>query len=266
MNVLVTNDDGYGEWGIEAVIESLSKKHNVYVIAPAGNQSGKSHSIHLSKPLEVKKITDGHWTTSGTPADCVITGIKSDIIKEKIDVVVSGINKGRNVGTDICYSGTCGAAKQAVIQGVPGIAVSLHLMGCGVNDWSDKSAWNFKPLADFVTNNLETLASLCVHTDEGKVCPTPAVFVNVNAISADSYSKAEFTDVSFCEYCNDTVEFRQTGFDVKSLFIPGKVETKSRSYSDWDAMLEGKIAVSRVVAEPVTRYDDVNLDSISFSL
>ena len=98
MNVLVTNDDGYGAWGIEALINALSERHNVFVIAPDGNRSGNSHHISLGNKLILKKAGTNHWVSSGTPADCVYSATKYDMFGVKIDAVVSGINKGENLG------------------------------------------------------------------------------------------------------------------------------------------------------------------------
>ena len=166
MNVLVTNDDGFCAWGIETLVKCLSEKHNVFVLAPCSNRSGNSVHINLFTPLEMKKINDAAWTCEGTPADCVNIGLKGDLFNVKIDAVVSGINKGENLGTDIVYSGTCGAAKQAVLCGVPGIAVSMQLLDAS-KDWDNKDAWHFDSLGKFVSDNLEKLCSLCDVSDKG---------------------------------------------------------------------------------------------------
>jgi hypothetical protein len=115
MNILITNDDGYEAEGIKVLAEELSKNHNVYVLAPSSNRSAVSNCVSIREMLELKKINDKLWTLSGFPADCVITAMRSGIFEGiEFDVVLSGINKGPNLGTDIVYSGTCAGARQAV--------------------------------------------------------------------------------------------------------------------------------------------------------
>lgn len=265
MNVLITNDDGYGAWGIEALINSISKKHKVFVMAPDSNRSGASNHINLDKPLSLCKKAPDRWTSSGTPADCVITSLKSNIFPEKIDAVVSGINKGANIGTDIIYSGTCGASRQAVLYGIPGIAVSMQLEDKS-KDWNDKNNWYFDKLADFVSDNLEKLCSLCVVTENGLMPKERSVFVNVNAFSIPEFKGTKFTDVCFREYIHDRVELKDNSFEVSGIFWGGDCNSKSRNYSDYDACSSGYISISRIYSEPVTVPPDSNLDSIKFSL
>ena len=109
MNILLTNDDGYQASGITELHKSLSKDHNVYLIAPKENCSGMSAAISLRKEIEVKEISKNIFSVDGTPADCSYLGLLS-VIPDSIDIIVSGINLGANLGEDIFYSGTVGAA------------------------------------------------------------------------------------------------------------------------------------------------------------
>ena len=267
MNVLVTNDDGYGAWGIEALIKSLSKRHNVFVIAPDGNRSGNSHHISLGCKLILKKVAENHWTSTGTPADCVFSATKHDMFGIKIDAVVSGINKGENLGTEVIYSGTCGAARQAVLDGIPGIAVSMMLSREGL-EWNDRANWHFESLADFVTDNLETLSSLCVCSDNGRGKDEPCVYVNVNAFSFEKFSEAVFTECCFREFPGDKITLKplnDEGTVLECVLKGGETDEKCRGYSDIEACRDGKISVSRIYAEPRCAGLE-NLDSIAFSL
>lgn len=266
MKVLITNDDGYGEPGINSIIAGLRKRHEVYVMAPSSNQSGTSNSIHLTKPLEIKKISDVEYTLGGSPADCVITSVKSDIFDFKFDAVVSGINKGFNIGTDMIYSGTCGAARQAVISGIPGIAVSMQLKDEYSDKWNDLSYWHFDELSEFVSKNLEELCRMCVVTKGGLMPEKKACFVNINAFSIPEFKGVKFTDVCFREYIHDKVKIEHNEFNVMSVFSGGPGSTKSRKYSDYDACMEDCISISRILAEPTAADDGFNLDSIKFSL
>ena len=109
MNILLTNDDCYDASGITELHKSLSKDHNVYLIAPKENCSGMSAAISLRKEIEVKEISKNIFTVDGTPADCSYLGLLS-VIPDSIEMIVSGINLGANLGEDIFYSGTVGAA------------------------------------------------------------------------------------------------------------------------------------------------------------
>jgi len=125
--ILVTNDDGYASLGIIALADALRAVGDVTVVAPDRDNSGVGHSISIKSPVHVAKVADRSVTTyrcSGTPADCVVIGA-FDICDGKPDIVVSGINRGANVGDDVNYSGTVAAALEGVIIGLPAIAVSL---------------------------------------------------------------------------------------------------------------------------------------------
>jgi 5'-nucleotidase len=124
--ILVTNDDGYHSDGIIALESALSGLGDVYVIAPASEMSGASHSLTLARPLRIRQIDDRHWTVDGTPTDCVTLGLNKILPPElRPDICVSGINHGPNLGDDATYSGTVAGALESTILGVPGIAFSL---------------------------------------------------------------------------------------------------------------------------------------------
>lgn len=109
MNILLTNDDGYKASGINQLFKTLCTEHNVFLIAPRENCSGMSAAISLRKEIKVEEISDNIFSVSGTPADCSYLGLLS-VIPEPIEMIVSGINLGANLGEDIFYSGTVGAA------------------------------------------------------------------------------------------------------------------------------------------------------------
>jgi len=129
MRILISNDDGIYARGISALVKELGAIAELYVAAPDRERSGTGHSITVFEPVVTKSVQlDGvkaAWVVSGTPVDCVKLAI-GKLIEEKIDLVVSGINHGANLGTDVLYSGTVSAAAEGVIMGVPSIAVSLN--------------------------------------------------------------------------------------------------------------------------------------------
>ena len=123
--ILISNDDGIHAPGIHALAEALEKVANIIVIAPDRNNSGVSSKISLEDPLRAYpyKGKQNWWYVNGTPADCVKLAL-SGFVKEKIDFVVSGINAGHNLGDDVIYSGTVGAAMEGRFLGVPALALS----------------------------------------------------------------------------------------------------------------------------------------------
>lgn len=124
--ILITNDDGYHSDGIEALEQAMRLVGEVYVVAPASEQSGASHSLTLARPLRIRQIDERHWTVDGTPTDCVTLALNQILPAEmRPDICVSGINHGANLGDDASYSGTVAGALEATILGVPGIAFSL---------------------------------------------------------------------------------------------------------------------------------------------
>ena len=132
MNILIVNDDGINADGIRILANKLKKEHNVTVLAPATERSAAGHSYSFSGPINFLKTERDDfegietYTTTGTPCDCVLLGI-GNLGKENIDLVISGINAGANIGSDIPASGTVNAALEGVMRGVPSIAVSQEI-------------------------------------------------------------------------------------------------------------------------------------------
>jgi 5'-nucleotidase len=124
--ILITNDDGYHAEGIIALENALAEIGDVYVVAPASEMSGASHSLTLARPLRIRQIDARHWTVDGTPTDCVTLAINQILpAAERPHICASGINHGPNLGDDATYSGTVAGAMEATILGVPGLAFSL---------------------------------------------------------------------------------------------------------------------------------------------
>jgi 5'-nucleotidase len=124
MKILISNDDGVHAEGIKALAQELKKIAQVWVVAPLEEKSTTGHSLTLHKPLRILNTAGGFYGVSGSPADCVYLGLRQ-VIKGTPDLVVSGINRGANLGQDVYYSGTVSAAREACILGIPSMAVSL---------------------------------------------------------------------------------------------------------------------------------------------
>lgn len=140
MRILITNDDGINAPGLkvmEAIAQEIAgPKGEVWVAAPAFEQSGVAHKISYTHPMLVAKMGERRYAAEGSPADCVIAGIYEVLDGEKPDLVLSGVNRGNNSAENTLYSGTVGAAMEAALQGVNAIALSQYL-GPRTQDMSD---------------------------------------------------------------------------------------------------------------------------------
>ncbi len=123
--ILCTNDDGIFAPGLVALADAMKELGTVYVCAPATEQSAMSHALSLYRPLRMHKIKPGWFSVEGTPTDAVYAGLSHFLKDESIDLVVSGINPGPNMGDDISYSGTVAAAMEGAVFGKQSMAVSL---------------------------------------------------------------------------------------------------------------------------------------------
>ena len=123
--ILVTNDDGYRSEGILLLAEALRPLGDVIIVAPIDEASAIGHALTLKRPLRLERMRDGLFAVDGTPTDCVNMAV-TQIYKGLPDIVVSGINKGWNLGDDVTYSGTVAGALEGALLGVPGLAVSLQ--------------------------------------------------------------------------------------------------------------------------------------------
>lgn len=124
MNILISNDDGVFAPGIQALAQALSPLGRVIVVAPESERSGFSSALTLDRPLRPIQISPDVWAVNGTPADCVYLAMNG-LFEFEFDLVVSGINSGPNLGDDVLYSGTVGAAFEGRLGKHPAIAVSL---------------------------------------------------------------------------------------------------------------------------------------------
>lgn len=186
MNILITNDDGIQAGGIQAIARRLEKSHNILIVAPDSQRSASSHSITLTKPIMVKeeKLNDINgpcFSVGGTPVDCTQIAITT-IAKGKIDLVVSGINDGFNLGTDVLYSGTVSAAIEGAINNIPSIALS-----CDGMDESYEIAANY---ADFIINKIENkeLGNIVLNVNIPSVDKNEIKGIKVCGIGERSYN------------------------------------------------------------------------------
>ena len=153
MKILLTNDDGYNAPGILALFEILGDDHEVMLVAPDREKSAIGHGITLNKPMKINSVNLSNggkgYALNGTPADCVKLGLFK-FYTSVPDLVISGINPGSNTGVNINYSGTVGAAREAALNGIPAIAVSIFKKG-SVSDFNDMAEFTAQ-IVDRITD------------------------------------------------------------------------------------------------------------------
>jgi len=139
MRILCTNDDGIHAPGLNVVEDiALALSDDVWVVAPELDQSGVSHSLSLNDPLRLREVGPRHFAVRGTPTDCVIMGARHILASKPPEIVLSGVNKGRNVGEDVVYSGTIAGALEGTILGLPSFALSQEFSV----ETRDNPPWN----------------------------------------------------------------------------------------------------------------------------
>ncbi len=237
MNILVTNDDGINSRGIYELVRALREIGNVIVMAPLGEQSAVGHALTVSLPL---RVTEFHkngeffgFAVSGTPADCVKLALRTFFDERRLpqpDIVVSGINHGRNTAVNIIYSGTVSAATEATVLDVPAIAVSLT---------SYHPEADFGPAAEFMKRFTPNVASLGL--PRGTLLNVNVPAVPSNEIEGIVYTKQ---GASFWE---DEFEKRVDPQERPYYWLKGRyiLEDKDPSIDDI-AIRENKISITPI--------------------
>ena len=232
MNILLTNDDGVGSAGIETLRIELENAHTLRVVAPDRERSGTSHAVTFREEVVFHDLGDGRYSCTGTPADCVLYSLLG-AIEFVPDVVISGINHGANLGTDIIYSGTVAAARQAALMKVPGIAVSLVTRG--------KDA-DFRPAAAFIAKNLSLLSSLW---DEEH-------FININVPLSFSGGPDIFVSRPSRRVYADKVVETESDEKGRAFSLRGASNSAvGEGITDWDVVYKGGISISPIVLHPL---------------
>ena len=174
--ILISNDDGIGQKGIVLLEKILHQfTDDVWVVAPSGERSCAGHSKknNSNYEQELKKISDKHYSVDGTPSDCIRAALKYVLTDKRPDMIVTGINNGRNIAEDITYSGTIGAAIEGTLRGIPSVAVSQCTDGAEPVNWSYHEQYLPKILQNLVKGSfsVDTLISINfpnVETDKFK--------------------------------------------------------------------------------------------------
>lgn len=231
MRILLTNDDGITAVGIQALWLELSKIATVVVVAPDIERSATSQAITVHSPIRVDEYSLGNshfcgWRIGGTPADCVKIALES-LMDKKPDIVVSGINHGPNLGTDVLYSGTVSAAIEGALHGIPAVAVSL-------DSWSN---YDFKPAAEFTGRLLQNILNRSLP-------PNTLLNVNVPALPSQKIDGVAITKLGVRQYEN-IFEPRHDPRGRRYYWMGGNVvENENDANSDIIAIKMSKISVT----------------------
>ncbi|MDU1538024.1 MAG: 5'/3'-nucleotidase SurE [Paeniclostridium sordellii] len=233
MNILITNDDGIQADGIIALAKAIKEIANVYVVAPDTQKSATGHAITIHNPIMIKEeyIDDNikAYSISGTPADCVKLGIESIFKDVNIDLVLSGINNGANLGTDVIYSGTVSAAIEGLIQNKPAIAISYDSFKVSNEEYITASK-HVVNLVNNIKNNMHIFDD-CI--------------LNVNIPDRD-IKGFKITKLGIRKYEND-IEERQSPHGKRYVWIGGKIkEIIQEENSDISAIENGYISITPI--------------------
>jgi 5'-nucleotidase len=151
MRILLTNDDGVNATGLR-VLEAIARtfSDDIWIVAPSEEQSGAGHSLTLTVPVRLRKLGERRFCVTGTPTDSVMMGLAHILADRKPDLILSGVNRGANLGEDVTYSGTVSAAMEGALAGIPSIALSQSYAREGMGDtvpFATAEAWAGRVLA-----------------------------------------------------------------------------------------------------------------------
>ncbi|MBL3519633.1 5'/3'-nucleotidase SurE [Aliarcobacter lanthieri] len=255
--ILLTNDDGYHAVGLKALIEALSPIARVTVVAPAKNKSACGHSLTLDRPLRMICVQDDFYKIDdATPTDCIYISL-GNLFKDgyKPDLVISGINIGANMGEDITYSGTASAAMEAVLHGIPAIAISqvCKNMCQGIDE-----GWDFE-LAK------QTIVKLAKKILEGSFPLDERKFLNVNIppIKAKDCQGIKITKAGYREYGNDADRHTNPrGEEFYWIGLHPLIWRASIDKScDFEAIKENYVSISPIKLDMTSHSDIKNLEN-----
>ena len=237
MNILLTNDDGVYAPGLKALRETLSPIANVVIVAPLQERSTTGHTLTLDQPLRLIELEKNIYGCSGFPADCSLIGI-AHLYKtkgEKIDLVISGINRGANLGQDIYYSGTVAAARESVFHNVPAISVSSCMDFHSENHIED----HYYTASNFIKSLVESDISRIIS-------PMTLLNINVPWKKESEIKGLKVTKVGFRNYSeevNPRVDFRGRNY----YWIGGVYQGYQKlENSDCHAVEEGNISITPI--------------------
>ncbi len=245
LRILLTNDDGIGAAGIQALWHELSHIAEVIVVAPDVERSATSQAITVHSPIRVDQYTFDNprisgWRIGGTPADCVKIALGT-LLTQPPDLIVSGINHGPNLGTDVLYSGTVSAAIEGALHGIPAVAVSLDGGG----------NYDFAPAAKFMSTFIPKMMS--------KTLPADTLLnINIPAVPTAQMGGTVITKLGVRQYDN-IFEGRKDPRGRMYYWLGGNIiDNENEADSDIVAVKLGKVSVTPIHFD-LTNYNAIKL-------
>lgn len=230
MHFLLTNDDGIEAPGLAALHAAFAKLGEVTIIAPNRGYSGCGHQVTYRETLQVEELGDRHFRVHGSPADCVRVGLTA--LARDVDIVLSGINEGGNMGVDVYMSGTVAAVREAVWLGTPGLAFSQYFRAERQRDWEKATQMA-----------LQTFESLRNRIDSDS-------FWNANFPDVDTPAEELKIEETFVEPSHMPVGFERKDTTTFALLSDYRNRARSAGSDVEQTMGKGAISVSRVSARP----------------
>jgi len=249
--ILITNDDGFESEGLAALVEALKPLGHVSVVAPTTEKSACGHSLSLTRPLNFVEVEkDFYKLDDGTPTDCVFLALNKLFSKEnRPDIVISGINIGSNMGEDITYSGTASAAMEAVLQGIPGIAISQVYKNHGES---------IKELGyDLAKESIVTLVEK-IFASEFPLPSRKFLNINIPPLPSSECKGFKVTRAGNRLYAHHAeVHHNPRGKEYYWIGLPalGWMETEGH-VTDFEAINDGYVSITPVHLD-MTSYDDI---------
>ncbi len=230
--ILLSNDDGINSPGLLALKQELASLGRIIVVAPAAERSACSHALTINRPVRVNQIAEDVYSVDGTPADAVYLALNGIILDGPPDIVVSGINRGANIGDDVNYSGTVAAAKEAAMVGLPAFAIS----NVGVSDFQ------FDGAAAFASR-------LVSHLLENALPNRTFLNVNVPNVGAVQLPEHRFTRLGKRVGGQDVNRKSDSG--ASKIFLIGGREPDASSVpnSDLEAIADGAISITPIAVD-----------------
>jgi 5'-nucleotidase len=252
--IFLTNDDGWDAKGLQKLIEALRPLAQLIIVAPATEKSASSHSMTLTRPMKLISVDDDYYKMDdGTPTDCVFLGLNNLFDDDnKPDLVISGINIGSNMGEDITYSGTVAGASEAVLQGVPGIAISQVFNNLSN---TNKDAWEYE-LA------VKTIQDIVKKILEGKFPLGNRKLLNINIppCSIEECNGLKITKAGYREYGNDSHSHRNPrGEEFYWIGLHPLIWQNDESKScDFEAIKNNFVSITPIQLD-MTSYNDIDI-------
>lgn len=232
MKILLTNDDGFYAHGLQTLYKVLSadNKHEIGIVAPEGQRSAVGRSITLFQPIFVMNHTlngnDFGLAVNGTPTDCIKLAIQGDVLPFQPDLIISGINNGPNLGSDVFYSGTVAAAMEGVLLGIPSMAVSL----------ADYDCEDYLPGALLIKELIDANSEY-LHYKEG------LLNINVPPRGRSEWKGRRVTKLGRSVYDN-AFEFRQSPSGKEYYWLTGTLIYDEETDTDLRAIQDGYVSIT----------------------